>query len=278
MKNQVTTLSIKDEGFSFLPRTFEEAERYATLIANSAICPSSFKGRPGDVLVILQMGHELKLKPMQALRTLGCINGIPFVYGDGLLALVKRHPDFLDIKEWIEGDMSSKNLSAHCTVSRRGQTAQTRTFSLQDAETAGLLSKPGPWKQYLKRMLQHRARSFACRDVFPDALFGLISEEEAVSVPATHIVPSGKGIQALKSSLGLIVNQDDPEKVITHSRDDLKKLISDLKITDQSISVTLKKFNANSIDDLTNEQIEKWHLHLMKKTKGNSNAIYTVVV
>jgi len=54
-----------------------------------------------------------------------------------------------------------------------------RTFSVKDARLAGLMNKAGPWKQYPKRMLQMRARGFAIRDAFPDALKGVITYEEA---------------------------------------------------------------------------------------------------
>jgi hypothetical protein len=54
-----------------------------------------------------------------------------------------------------------------------------RTFSQDDAKTAGLWGKQGPWSQYPKRMLQLRARGFALRDAFPDALRGIHSADES---------------------------------------------------------------------------------------------------
>lgn len=196
--------------FSFAPRTLQEAQEYAMIIANSGICPQALKGRPNDVLVILQLGHELKLKPMQALRSLGCINGVPFAWGDGQLALVKNHPDFEDIEEWLEGD--DTNPVACCTIARRGQKPQTRKFSKNDALTAGLWGK-AVWKQYPKRMLQHRARSFACRDVFPDALFGLMSEDEAVNInaaPAPVVPIKAKGMSGLEEAMGIT----EPDNIV----------------------------------------------------------------
>jgi hypothetical protein len=180
------------------------------IIANSGICPQALKGRPNDVLVILQLGHELKLKPMQALRSLGCINGVPFAWGDGQLALVKNHPDFMDIKEWMGG--TEANPIAFCTITRRGQEPQTREFSKNDAMLAGLWTKP-VWKQYPKRMLQHRARSYACRDVFPDALFGLMSEDEAFNIapPASTVTPiKAKGMSGLEEAMGI----NEPETIV----------------------------------------------------------------
>jgi hypothetical protein len=282
MLNPVTTLvRAQEESFSFLPRTFEEAEKYATIIANSAVCPKNFAGRPGDILVILQMGHELKLKPMQSLRTLGCINGIPFAYGDGLLALVKRHSDFVDIKEWSEGDYNLGTLIAYCTVTRKNQQPQTRSFSIDDAKRAGLLGKSGPWTQYPKRMLQHRARTFACRDVFPDALFGLMSEDEArgINTPVAVEKPAGKGMQGFRESIGLTpapkeIIEGNAEIVIENSKEmtkleELKELMSRLAVSETSIAVTLKKFGVENLESLSEQQIDKWSKHLKSKDKKN---------
>lgn len=190
-------------GYSLAPRNFEEAERLANIIANSGICPSSLRGRPSDVLVILQMGHELRLQPMQALRTLGCINGLPFAYGDGFLALIKRHPEFVDIDEGIEGDINSGDATAYCTMTRKGQAPQTRYFSIKDAMRAGLWKKAGVWSQYPQRMLQHRARTYCGKDVFPDAVFGLMTEDEVKGMPTVHEVqkPVSQGLNGLRETL-----------------------------------------------------------------------------
>lgn len=60
-------------------------------------------------------------------------------------------------------------------------------------------------------MLQHRARGFAAKDAFPDALYGLLSEEEArgvqeviaTPIPAEQVKNPGKGMGGLEKSLGI---------------------------------------------------------------------------
>lgn len=172
----MTQLAVKQE-FSLLPTTFEQAEKYAQMIARSSFCPPGFKGNPGDVLIAVQMGNELGLKPIQALQNIAVINGKPSIYGDAMLALVKSHPDF----EWLKEE--GNELEATCIIKRRGEPEYKAIFTRKDAETAGLWGKAGPWKAYPKRMLQMRARGFACRDAFPDALKGFISAEEAQDYP-----------------------------------------------------------------------------------------------
>jgi hypothetical protein len=52
-----------------------------------------------------------------------------------------------------------------------------------DAKRAGLAGKSGPWSQYPARMLALRARGFALRNAFADALRGLVTAEEAQDYP-----------------------------------------------------------------------------------------------
>ena len=84
------------------PSNLKEAMEYATIIASSAMVPKSYQNKPGDILVAVQMGAELGLKPIQALQNIAVINSKPSVYGDALLALVQVHPSFEDIKEWFD--------------------------------------------------------------------------------------------------------------------------------------------------------------------------------
>lgn len=264
--------------YSMAPRNFEEAERLANIIANSGVCPTSLRGRPSDVLVILQMGHELRLQPMQALRTLGCINGLPFAYGDGFLALIKRHPDFIDIDERIEGDITSGDATAYCTMTRRGQEPQTRQFSIKDAMRAGLWKKAGVWTQYPQRMLQHRARTYAGKDVFPDAVFGLMSEDEARSVTVQHDVPTpqNKGLQGLKETLKAKVEEPVEAEIIESSLDvrseedeaiitELQALIIEKDIKEASIEKWKKKFNVDDLEAIPIDGIKKIINHIKEK-------------
>lgn len=160
------------------PSNLAEAIEVAKIIAHSGIVPKQFDGNPGAVLVAIQMGAEIGLSPMAALQGIAVINGRPSLWGDAMLAVVRAHRECDDVVE----DFDAKAMTATCTVKRRDKSPVTRTFSLEDAKTAGLWGKQGPWCQYPKRMLAMRARAFALRDSFPDALRGVHCAEEARDV------------------------------------------------------------------------------------------------
>ena len=174
---QLTTRS------GFAPTTFSEAKQFAEELASSSLVPKAYTGKPLDVLVAMQWGAEIGLAPMQALQNIAVINGKPSVYGDAAMALVQASPSCEGVEEFFEGTDGTGNYTAVCIAHRKGRKPVTARFSVEDARRAGLWGKQGPWTQYPKRMLQMRARGFALRDAFPDALKGLITVEEAQDFP-----------------------------------------------------------------------------------------------
>lgn len=153
----------------------DEMGRFCLAVSKSRLAPKGFE-TPEAIMVAVQFGLEIGLSPMQSLQSICLINGRPSVWGDAALALAMGRPDFEDITEVTEGD--GEQAKAICTVRRAGRSPVTRVFSVGDAKKAGLWGKSGPWSQYPKRMLQMRARSWALRDSFPDALKGIGIAEE----------------------------------------------------------------------------------------------------
>jgi hypothetical protein len=179
MSNEVIVQNerqVDNQGFMRV-NNIDEAIRCSELIASSSFCPKGMMGKPGDVLVALQMGQELGLKPMQALQNIAVVNGRPSVWGDAMLAIIRQSPEFEFIDEQDDGE------TATCTIKRKNEPPVVRTFSMADAKTAGLAGKEGPWRTYPKRMRQMRARGYAARDSFPDTLRGIIIKEEAEDTP-----------------------------------------------------------------------------------------------
>ena len=174
MTNELTT---KTATFLPTPTSFEEAYRIAKVLAASDLVPKDYRDKPENCLVAMQWGADVGLPGLQALQNIAIINGRPSIWGDAAKALVIASPMCEDIQERIEGD--GEAMVAVCTAKRKGRAPVEQRFSVADARKAGLWGKQGPWQTYPKRMLQMRARGFALRDAFPDALRGLVLAEEA---------------------------------------------------------------------------------------------------
>ena len=178
-------VSRKSGGLVMRPANIGEAMQMATMLSHSEMVPKAYKNRAEDVLVAMMLGSELGLNPIQALMNIAVINGRTCVWGDALPALAQNHPAWGGMEESFD----DTTMTATCTVWRKNGPRHTQTFGKKDAEDAGLWGKrgnngqPTPWITYPKRMLQLRARGFALRNQFADALAGLITREEAADIP-----------------------------------------------------------------------------------------------
>jgi len=183
-----TEISTQRAAAGLALQSFDDAFRFSKMVAASEFAPKDFRGKPESCMLAIQHGSEVGLSPMQSLQSIAVINGRPTIWGDAALALVQSSPVCEYVKEYTEGQ--GDNLTAVCEAKRRGYPAPTISrFSMADAKRAGLAGKSGPWSQYPERMLALRARGFALRNAFADALRGLITAEEAQDYPTPEPTP-----------------------------------------------------------------------------------------
>lgn len=178
MTSNVATLQQNKSGFDLAPQNIDQAMQLAKMISQSQLCPKEYKGKPEDTLVAMMQGHEIGLNPLQSIQNIAVINGRPSIWGDAMIGLVQNHPKFGGIEESFD----EQSMTATCTVWRKGGSKHSQKFTKAMAERAGLWGKQGPWTQHPERMMAMRARGFALRNQFADALLGLISREEAIDM------------------------------------------------------------------------------------------------
>lgn len=171
-----------------MPQTLAELERLAVILADSDIVPKDMVKKPANVLLALMFGNEIGLTPAQALQNIMVVNGRPTLWGDATMGLVLAS----DVYEDSRDSFDEATMTATFEVKRRGKDWLKRTFSQRDAETAKLWKKEGPWQNYPRRMLFHRARSWALRDAFPDVLKGIRYYEEEKDIINAEVIKPGK--------------------------------------------------------------------------------------
>lgn len=206
----------------------ERALQCANILAESDLVPVKYKKKPNDIMVAVQMGKELGLQPLQSLREINVVNGKPSLEAEAMLALAKCSPQY----EFCHETFNEETQTAYCTIKRKNEPEYTVAFSMDDAKKAGLANKSGTWQTHPKRMLMHRARSFALRDKFPDVIRGLCLPEEAKEAPPERdITPQGftRGYMQLDGNKNTTLNTGDSIKnKLTQSRlhtEDLQGLI-----------------------------------------------------
>ncbi len=185
-----------------MPVSLQEKVEMAKYFAQSDLMPGGLKS-PAQVLVALQMGHELGLAPMIALNNIAVINGRPSLSSAIMEAIARNHKDFVGIKITPSGE--GKERACEVVIRRRvGENIESFTgfYNLAMATEAGLYpGKKDNWDKYPERMLKARASGYASRDAFPDALAGMVSYDEAEEIPKEprDVTPEPRDVRAEKA-------------------------------------------------------------------------------
>lgn len=152
----------------------------AGFVPDSTIAGLSREGAIARVVMLIEVAHSLGIPARSAFRGITSVRGNLLIWGDLTVALCQRHRDWRGMEFAYSGDLSKGDRAATVTVHRNGCPSVTHTFSQADAKRAGLGGKV--WESYTDRMLFNRARAWALRDQFADALNGVgIGEETYAS-------------------------------------------------------------------------------------------------
>jgi hypothetical protein len=228
-KSKTGALSVGQNGLQL--SNLDDAWRFCNAMASSGMMPKGMETAQ-KILYALELGFEVGLPPLAAVQSIAVINGRASLYGDVMLGLCVASDKFDDDafeEDWIRDDKQAV-IGAYCVAGRlkNGKpTGKPRRwdFTIEDAKTARLWGKEGPWQTAPKRMLQMRARAFALRDVFPDVLKGIISREEARDIPPEKNVTE-KSTVTRPTNLSELTEQLTAEPIETTATDAAKTAAS----------------------------------------------------
>lgn len=195
-----------------VPTTFDDVQRIAaTAVAAGYIDPylkaddeAARKKAVAKASMVIMMGMELGLSPMQSFNGIASINGRTTIWGK--LARARIQAAGHKIEERVEGK-DTDGETHYCKITRKdGSYWKETSFSVVDAKRAGLWS-PEPkvqkmvwddsarrktkqlvdndstWHKYPGRMLGWRAFGHCATDVCSDCLLGLDLAEIIRDVP-----------------------------------------------------------------------------------------------
>ena len=137
---------------------------------------------PEQALVIAMAGRDLGFSYTQALRAFHVLKGKPTLSADGMVAAVLAR----GICEYFR-PLEVTETSATWETRRAGNEPVRYTFTMADAERAGIVSDM--YRKHPKRMLSARCKAYLARDVYPEVLMGLITDDEAAEIERRNVAP-----------------------------------------------------------------------------------------
>jgi hypothetical protein len=168
----MTTVALSNSNLnSQTEETWKLQKEKAAVFLKSGFLPFSIK-TPEQVLLIMQMGSELGLKPLEALNSINVIQGRPTLSAQGMRSQIFKH-----MPEALFNVLESTPQMCVIEAARPGGKPSKFSYSIEEA---GLVRPNSPWTKTPKDMLIARCTSRIARTLFADALSGVSYTPEEV--------------------------------------------------------------------------------------------------
>ncbi len=192
--------------------SFDQFYQMAQMFARSQFVPESFKDKPENCLIALDLALSLKLKPTSLFPHLYVIHGRPALSAQFMIALVNRSEKF-SLISWDEGEdgyfeyeaygktLRAVNYYAQACFTERatGKEYRSTRVDVKLARANGWFGKDGSkWRTMPREMCRWRSASWLIKNYAPETVFGLDFADELEDFDATpqpQYQTATKGIQ-----------------------------------------------------------------------------------
>ena len=201
---------VSDDGLDLLVKqaqAMDAAYKIGSALANTAMVPQTFRGKPDDATAAILYGAELGLKPTQALQQVFVVHGQPAIYARTMVGLLKSKGYTFETVETSDSAVTVRGTSP------RGEVEES-TWTIARADQAGY-TKNAKYKTDPQAMLYAKAASEVCRKLAPDVLLGikytaedLELEPRPVRVTARRTDRPSAGVEGVRAALA--PKQEEP--------------------------------------------------------------------
>lgn len=156
------------------PQNMLEVRALAEYLAKSKFIPQSFRGDLNTAVMLIVTCKQYNL-PITALSEVMEVNGKVGFWGRTKLGIVLKS----GVCEYL---IATEQTDKKCTIEtkRKGWPKEVQvSYTIEQAEKAGLIQRSDAWKKHPSDMLYWRAVSRVISQVYPDVIQGFATVEEA---------------------------------------------------------------------------------------------------
>lgn len=159
---------------SLAPAAVQARIAYAKSLAASSLLPDAYRQQPANVLLAIEYGQSLGIKPIAALNGINVIKGKPTMSADLMASVVRKAGHKLRIIQ--------EGMTVRAQLVRADDPEFTYEVVWDEARArrAQLWGQRGPWSLYPEQMLRSRAITEVCRQGASDCLYGVIYSPEEI--------------------------------------------------------------------------------------------------
>lgn len=212
------------------PQNMLEVRALANFLSKSKFIPQSFRGDLNTAVMLIVTCKQYGL-PITALSEVMEVNGKVGFWGRTKLGIVLKS----GVCEYI---IPTEQTDKKCTVEtqRKGWPKPVSiTYTLEQAEKAGLLARSDAWKKHPSDMLYWRAVSRIISQVYPDVIQGFATVEdeeerpmqqvEAVAMPEQVEMPKPKRARKVKAVEAKEVVEEQPKDDIAQAQEVAEQML-----------------------------------------------------
>ena len=274
--------------------TYAELWQAGEMFAGSQLVPESFRGKPGDCAIALDLALRLDLNPLSLFPQLYVIHGRPSLSAQYMIALVNRSGRFTPIT-WQEGDDGVVEYTAYGKTRKipnyyaiasfksalTGETYASTRVDVRLAHANGWLTKDGSkWQTMPAQMCRYRSASWLIKSYAPELAMGLSFADESEDIEAPEIADNSVAVAALKNDpLALVIDDAAPVATTPSRFNELKTALETAADLDAlkaiGVEVSTATLAPHELDELRRLYLDRKKELAQKPTLHPSSIIDT---
>lgn len=181
--NEITEQPVKTGQLDYMSGdALNKAYNNAKIIAKSDLIPETYKGKPENVMIAMDMASRTGFSLMQIMQNLYIVRGKPSWSGSFCMNSIRACGKYDQVKYVTLGDNpTDRNYGVYVSAVDKstGETVHGVTVTWDTVKAEGWDSKPGSkWKTMPELMFKYRAAAFFARTECPEVLQGVRDEYE----------------------------------------------------------------------------------------------------
>ena len=192
-KAQDTQLAVADRQFELTQaeqeaKAFETLQRKGMMYAQSDIVPDTYRNKPGNAIIALEMAQRMNAMPLMIMQNLYIVHGQPVFSSKFLIACINSSRRFSPLRYEFKGEEGKPEYGCRVYAYKAGDKEKKEPLygdwiTMQMAESEGWTKKNGSkWRTMPNQMLRYRAVAFWQRVYCPEISMGLMTAEEAEDI------------------------------------------------------------------------------------------------
>lgn len=155
--------------------------REAALFAKSEVVPATFKNKPENCYIAIDMARNMKMPPLTVMQNMYLVYGNPSFKTSFMVSRFNTQGRFAPLRYRFTGDKGKDSWGciAYAKEIETGEIIEGTEITISMSKSEGWYSKSGSkWVTMPEQMLQYRAAAFFIRVHCPEILNGMQTMEE----------------------------------------------------------------------------------------------------